>query len=981
MTKSRLMFTLPAACLLVTAAAQADTIHFREGGGSGYTDVTFDDTYIVYNPADDTTHGNQDYDGIQCSSSKVTLIAIKDMFTELPISSGGQSIQIQSATLHLFRYNSGSSSNIVSIYPITTNWLPDPAGSNENDVSGMHAEKSSTTDWASGDWSSSDYDGSVCDTGNWVDGYNEKCELDITDVIAEIYSDGTNYGMVLYADGTINGRASEHSTYRPTLEITYTYSGTLHTLTVNSGSGDGDYTESTVVDITADTAPSGKEFDEWVGDTSGIADVSDPTTTLTMPPANQEVTATYTDATYYTLTVNSGTGDGNYISGTVVDIDADTAPSGKQFDEWVGDTEGIANVNAASTTLTMPPNNAEVTATYTDITGPYITGASGNVVHGNSITISGGNFGSKSQAAPYKYDDFEDGSLGETIGDGWYTWSNISGKEPIYSDAQTRASGIAEQTAYLQHDVAYNSTLGVTGLNWGYDHEAYLSCWYYCTTAGAESRNFKILAFRGGAAGDWDGPDIRADMYPNTDSGHAYVADCSKALIAQDWSLGGNLMENGWHRVELWAHMGTSSSSDNDGICNGWRDLSSWWVIEDFEYDFSTQDFDNIYFAAYFATDEGTPTPQMWWYWDEIYIDTTQSRVEMGDASTWNGCTHREIQIPSSWSGDSITATVNRGSFSTGTAYLYVVDSDGNVSPGYEVTISGGPTYTLTVNSGTGDGSYTENTIVDIDADTAPSGKEFDEWVGDTSGIASVTSSSTTLTMPAANQEVTATYTDLPTYTLTVNSGTGDGSYTEDTIVDIDADTAPSGKEFDEWVGDTGGIASVTSASTTLTMPAANQEITATYADSGPTGDVATDETAVKGTVSGDYTDTHTSNDVYESITERESGGKPSNRYSYLEHQWTFNVTGGSTVTFYIEAYKTDNSEGDDFVFAYSTNGEDWTNMVTVTKTSDDDSTQSYALPSSLSGTTYVRVKDTDQTAGNKSLDTIYVDHMYIRSE
>jgi len=147
------------------------------------------------------------------------------------------------------------------------------------------------------------------------------------------------------------------------------------------------------------------------------------------------------------------------------------------------------------------------------------------------------------------------------------------------------------------------------------------------------------------------------------------------------------------------------------------------------------------------------------------------------------------------------------------------------------------------------------------------------------------------------------------------------------------------------------------------------------------TDDVAIGETPVKGTVSGDYTDTHTSNDVYESITERQSGGKPANRYSYLEHQWTFSVTGGDTVTFYLQAYKTDNAENDDFVFAYSTNGDNWTDMVTVTKISDDDTYQTYELPGSLTGTTYVRVKDTDQTPGNKSLDTIYVDHMFIRSE
>jgi hypothetical protein len=54
--------------------------------------------------------------------------------------------------------------------------------------------------------------------------------------------------------------------------------------------------------------------------------------------------------------------------------------------------------------------------------------------------------------------------------------------------------------------------------------------------------------------------------------------------------------------------------------------------------------------------------------------------------------------------------------------------------------------------------------------------------------------------------------------------------------------------------------------------------------------------------------------------------------------------------------------------------------MVTVTKTSDDDATQSYEMPASTSGTVYIRVKDTDQSQGNKTLDTVYVDYMYILS-
>jgi L-serine deaminase len=148
----------------------------------------------------------------------------------------------------------------------------------------------------------------------------------------------------------------------------------------------------------------------------------------------------------------------------------------------------------------------------------------------------------------------------------------------------------------------------------------------------------------------------------------------------------------------------------------------------------------------------------------------------------------------------------------------------------------------------------------------------------------------------------------------------------------------------------------------------------------GTIDDVANSDVAVAGTVSGSYADTQSSNDVRESITEIASGGKPSSRYSYLEHKWTFDVSGGASVVFYVEAHKTASTDGDHFVFAYSQDDVTYTDMVTVTKTADDNSCQWYILPNTLSGTVYVRVKDTDQTAGNQSLDTIYIDHMYISS-
>jgi hypothetical protein len=77
-----------------------------------------------------------------------------------------------------------------------------------------------------------------------------------------------------------------------------------------------------------------------------------------------ETSGSGTTPATYNLTVNSGSGSGSYAAGTTVNIAAAAAPTGQVFDQWTGDTGGVANVNAASTSITMPAGNATVTATY-----------------------------------------------------------------------------------------------------------------------------------------------------------------------------------------------------------------------------------------------------------------------------------------------------------------------------------------------------------------------------------------------------------------------------------------------------------------------------------------------------------------------------------------------------------------------------------------------------------------------------------------
>lgn len=132
----------------------------------------------------------------------------------------------------------------------------------------------------------------------------------------------------------------------------------------------------------------------------------------------------------------------------------------------------------------------------------------------------------------------------------------------------------------------------------------------------------------------------------------------------------------------------------------------------------------------------------------------------------------------------------------------------------------------------------------------------------------------------------------------------------------------------------------------------------------------------VIGTVSGSFANTHASDDSYEVITEVEYTGHPRKRYSYLEHKWNFNVDATGDVNFYVEAYRPGNTDGDNFIFAYSLDDVTYNNLVTVNSSTEQ--IYSASLPGALSGTVYISVIDIDRSWGNTSLDPVYVDYMYV---
>jgi hypothetical protein len=141
----------------------------------------------------------------------------------------------------------------------------------------------------------------------------------------------------------------------------------------------------------------------------------------------------------------------------------------------------------------------------------------------------------------------------------------------------------------------------------------------------------------------------------------------------------------------------------------------------------------------------------------------------------------------------------------------------------------------------------------------------------------------------------------------------------------------------------------------------------------------ATQEGAVAGTVSGTLVDTAANGSGLETIVEQTSGGRPRNRYSYLEHKWIFQVQPGSVVSFFANAWTDAAAQGDIFVFSYSADDENYTDMFTVNADYDDDSYQVYGLPNDFSGSLYIRVTDGVRTPGQYDKSTIYIDHLFIR--
>jgi hypothetical protein len=137
--------------------------------------------------------------------------------------------------------------------------------------------------------------------------------------------------------------------------ITSTTGGSVNT----PGEGTFTYDEGEVVELVA-AKDVGYRFVNWTGDVDTIANTNAMETIITMN-GHYSITANFDEILLYSLTISSmeggsvttpGEGVLTYEEGAVVNLVA-TPEAGYQFLNWTGDVDGIANVNDATTTITM----------------------------------------------------------------------------------------------------------------------------------------------------------------------------------------------------------------------------------------------------------------------------------------------------------------------------------------------------------------------------------------------------------------------------------------------------------------------------------------------------------------------------------------------------------------------------------------------------------------------------------------------------
>lgn len=310
------------------------------------------------------------------------------------------------------------------------------------------------------------------------------------------------------------------------------------------------------------------------------------------------------------------------------------------------------------------------------VAAPKISAAKGTATHGARLLVQGDGFGEKTKARPILFADFSQGIQPSPKGES-PKWDKI--ENMVWAKEGVNGKGCAKAA-----DGSGKWTLGL-------DHEYWSKEGAYCYVFRRQKLNFTVTD----QSQNWKIWRMypKEVNYPNiymaSNNGRVYVEN-----IGQEsgfWSRF-NVETTDWVGEEIFFQ--ASSTDIKNGVvryqCNGVEMAHGSVMTRSTKApDYMTRNYPVHGVNA--NPDRWSPgwlnTNRMWV--DEVYVDTTWSRVMLGDKPLRREGRKWEIEVPVRWSNGEIEIVVNAGVFKPGeTAYLFVFDSNDNSNEtGYPVTI------------------------------------------------------------------------------------------------------------------------------------------------------------------------------------------------------------------------------------------------------------------------------------------------------
>ncbi len=140
-----------------------------------------------------------------------------------------------------------------------------------------------------------------------------------------------------------------------------------------------------------------------------------------------------------------------------------------------------------------------------------------------------------------------------------------------------------------------------------------------------------------------------------------------------------------------------------------------------------------------------------------------------------------------------------------------------------------------------------------------------------------------------------------------------------------------------------------------------SDDVTVVASSAPPAGDsVAVSQSILYGSVVGGLETIRYDDGVHQVLTEVLSSA--GNR-AKLESTWTFNLAGGTGIAFRLNAFR---SGSEDYKISYSLNGTKWKDMVVI-QAGQDGTTYSYTMPTGVSGTVLVRIRDLNRNKTDRT--------------